>query len=255
MHVAEIFDEVAQQMRADLERARKAVQHPGLKGAAFEEVFRTFLRTYLPQALDISTGVLVDSTGGHSRQLDVIISDAAKTPIFYRSGDMRVIPVEGAYAVIEVKAHLDGEELDRVFQNMRSVRALEKKAYYRRGGVLVETDHLYGREWEIWPVNYFVFAFDSVDLRTLALAIDERHRAEDWPAWSRIDTVCVLDKGVILNQGPEGQFDALPEPESRLFVCKTQRALLLFYTLIARYLNQARLPPFRFNDYLGQIAF
>jgi hypothetical protein len=255
MQVAGIFDEVAQQMRADLERTRQAVQHPGLKGSAFEEVFRTFLRAYLPQALDIATGVLVDSNGGHSRQLDVIISDAARTPIFYRSGETRVIPVEGAYAVIEVKAYLDGEELARVFQNMQSVRALEKKAYYQRGGALVDTDRLYGLDWEIWPVNYFVFAFDSVDLRTLALAMDDRHRAEQWPPWSRIDTICVLDKGVILNQRPDNQFDALPEPESRLFVCKTQRALLLFYTLIARYLNQARLPPFRFNDYLGQIAF
>lgn len=255
MQITGIFDEVAQQMRADLERARKAVRHPGLKGTAFEEVVRTFLRAYLPQALDISTGVLVDANGGHSRQLDVIISDAAKTPIFYRSGDTRVIPVEGAYAAIEVKAHLDGEELERVFANMRSVRVLEKKAYYRRGGVMHETERMYGREWEIWPVNYFVFAFDSVDLRTLALTMDARHQAEQWPAWSRIDTVCVLDKGVILNQGPDGGFDALPEPDSRLFVCKTDRALLLFYTLIARYLNQARLPSFRFNDYLGQIAF
>jgi len=132
MNIVGIFDQVAQKMRADFEEAREALKHPGLKGTAFEETFRSFLRDYLPQSLDISTGTLVDAHGGVSRQLDVIISDSAKTPIFYRSGDIRVIPVECAYAVIEVKAYLDANELNRkggVFQNMESVRNLKKTAY------------------------------------------------------------------------------------------------------------------------------
>jgi hypothetical protein len=32
MKVPEIFDEVAKHMRADVEKARMALQHPGLKG-------------------------------------------------------------------------------------------------------------------------------------------------------------------------------------------------------------------------------
>lgn len=90
-----IFDEVAEQMRSDLRIARVALQHPGLKGASFETTFRRFLRQYLPKNLDVSTGVLVDARGNPaSRQMDVIISDAAKTPIFYLSGDIRVVPIE-----------------------------------------------------------------------------------------------------------------------------------------------------------------
>lgn len=146
MKIAEIFDEVAQQMRSDLKKARSAVQHPGLKGALFEETFRTFLRHYLPKSLDISSGVLVDANGNDSRQIDVIISDAAKTPIFYKSGEVRVIPIECAYAAIEVKAYLDSTELGRVFENMKSVRHLEKKAYYKPDGVIKHRDKLYGKE-------------------------------------------------------------------------------------------------------------
>ncbi len=126
MKIAEIFDEVAKQMRSDFEKAQKAVNQPGLKGASFEETFRTFLKEYLPRSLDISTGVLVDSLGSISRQLDVIISDSAKTPIFYQSGNTRVIPIECAYAVIEIKAYLNANELKKVFQNMESVRNLKK---------------------------------------------------------------------------------------------------------------------------------
>src|SRR5450759_5104847 len=107
-------------MRADLRKARVALPNPGLKGSSFEETLRQFMRTYLPQSLDISTGILIDADGSSSRQLDVIISDAAKTPVFYRSGDIRVVPVECAYAVIEVKAHLSGQDLKAAFDNMLS---------------------------------------------------------------------------------------------------------------------------------------
>lgn len=255
MNIVEIFDEVAKQMRSDFEKARKAVKQPGLKGASYEETFRTFLRDYLPQSLDISTGILVDAHGSVSRQLDVIISDSAKTPIFYRSGNLRVIPVECAYAVIEVKSYLDANELDRIFQNMESARNLTKTAYFKPTGVIIYSDKLYGREWEIWPVNYYVFAYDSIELMTLAEHIDARHQAKKLPEHSRIDTVCVLDKGVICNQHADGIFDALPQPGSKLNICKTARSLLLFYALTSGYFNQARLPNFRFTNYLGNMTF
>jgi len=255
MNIAEIFDEVAKQMRSDFEKARKAIRQLGLKGASFEETFRTFLREYIPRSLDVSSGVLVDAHGTVSCQLDVIISDSAKTPIFYRSGDIRVIPVECAYAVIEIKAYLDANELDRVFQNMESVRNLRKTAYLKPAGPIIYSVNLYGREWEIWPINYYVFAYDSIDLMALAEHIHERHQTKKLPEPSRIDSVCVLDKGVICNQRADGKFDALPQPGSKLYVCKTARSLLLFYALTSTYFNQAMLPNFRFTDYLGNMTF
>ena len=90
---------------------------------------------------------------------------------------------------------------------------------------------------------------------TIAEHIHEKHQIEGLPEHSRIDTVCVLNRGVICNQRADGKFDALPEPGSKLYVCKTDRALLLFYALISRYFNQARLPNFRFTDYLGKMKF
>lgn len=96
--VVDIFDQVAEKMRSDLAQSRSALQHPSLKGSSFEEVFRAFLREYLPKTLDVSSGVAVDSEGRSTRQLDMIVSDAAKTPIFYRSADTRVVPIEGVYS-------------------------------------------------------------------------------------------------------------------------------------------------------------
>jgi len=253
--IGALFDEVARQMRSDLDKAGEVLRHPGLKGASCEEVLRQFLREYFPRSLDISTGALIDSHGRTSRQLDVIIHDAARTPVFYRSQDVRVIPVECAYAVVEVKSYLDRGELTRAFENMQSVRSLEKKAYIKPTGVITHTLNMYGKEWDIWPLNYFVFAFDSTGLTALASSLDQRHRAENRPEWSRIDSICVLNRGVICNRRPDGLIDALPQPGSRVVVVETDQALLLFYVLIAHYANQVTLPPFELVHYLRDIHF
>lgn len=253
MTVDDIFEEVSAQMQSDLRRTRAALDHSGLKGSAFEDTYRKFLRAYLPDSLDVSTGVAVDSNGGRSRQLDVIISDAARTPIFYRSGDTRVIPIECIYAIIEVKARLDSKELDRCFKNMESVRSLLKKAYVEDKGVIRRRVKLYGREWKIWPTNYFVFAFDSIDLHSLAEKVKKLNQGR--PLHSRIDSICSLEKGVVTNFGKNGYFDALPSPGSHYFVCETEKALLLFYALTSRYFFQARMPRFNFVAYIAAMGF
>jgi hypothetical protein len=132
MNIDEVFNQVAEKMRSDLKQARGALSHAGMKGASAEDTFRAFLRDYLPRSLDVSSGVLVDAEGNVSRQLDVIISDAAKTPVLFRSEENRVLPVECAYAVIEVKSKLDTKELQGAFKNMLSVRNLKKTAYYSK---------------------------------------------------------------------------------------------------------------------------
>jgi hypothetical protein len=246
-----IFDEVAEQMRSDLRVARVALQHPGLKGASFENTFRRFLRQYLPKNLDVSTGVLVDAQGNPaSRQMDVIISDAAKMPIFYLSGDVRVVPIECVYSIVEIKAHLGSNELNQAFENMLSVRRLQKTAYSPQGEVYFPAI-MYGQEWEIWQTNYFLFAFDSIGLDPLADALQAKHAGASLPPHQRIDSVCVLDKGLIVNKPlEEDRIDALPSPGSVLRLAPSRRALLLFYVLISKYLNQARMPDFRLGAYV-----
>jgi hypothetical protein len=138
---------------------------------------------------------------------------------------------------------------------MESVRNLRKTAYIKPAGAIIYSVNLYGREWEIWPINYYVFAYNSIELMTLAEHINVRHQIKKLPEHLRIDTVCVLDKGVICNQHIDGKFDALPQAGSKLYVSKTTRSLLLFYALTSTYFNQVRLPNFRFTDYLGKITF
>jgi hypothetical protein len=66
------------------------MEHPGEKGSFFEEIVREFLKMYSPKSLDISTGFIIDSNDNESKQMDIIISDATKTPIFFQNTSVRV---------------------------------------------------------------------------------------------------------------------------------------------------------------------
>ncbi len=127
MDLGEKFDNISKKMRIDFDDVRNSIKHPGEKGRSGEEIFREFLRLYFPKTLDISTGFIIDSNSNQSKQIDVIISDAARTPIFYENLSVRILPVECVYAVIEVKTMLDSTRLQQSFENMKSVRKLEKK--------------------------------------------------------------------------------------------------------------------------------
>jgi len=253
MNLENIFEEVSRQMLSDFEKAKSALSHAGLKGGSNEEIVKIFLRQYLPKTLDISSGLVVDSKGGISKQLDIIIHDSAKTPIFYQSAETRVIPIECVYAVIEVKACLDKTELGKSFQNMRSVKNLQKLAFFESVSPIIESKNLYGKSWRNWPIAYFVFAFDSPNLESVLPNIEELNT--NTLVHQRIDSVCIMSKGVILNQNPKGMLTALPDQSTRLVASHTKKPLLFFYTLISIILNQADMNSFNIHAYLGDIKF
>jgi hypothetical protein len=243
---AGLFQDIADTIRLDLSRTRRALRHRGLRGGGAEDSFR--------------------AEGGRTKQLDVVIYDAAKTPTFYRSESVRVLPVECVYAVIEVKSFLDSGELRTSIVNMESVKSLDKKAIIHPSRFIPVLDkpdntafyreqvitgfHLYGNVWEYWPINYFVFAYDSIDLHAIAQAMVD-YRA---PVWRTIDMVCSLEKGLIANQVRDGKFQATPEPYSTLAVDTHGNTLLNFYGLMMQTVSQATLPVFDFAHYIQHIS-
>lgn len=158
-------------------------------------------------------------------------------------------------SVIEIKAFLNSKELNNAFKNMESAKNLEKKAYFKENSSITHINKLYGKEWEDWPLNYYISAYNSIDLVKLAETEHKKHIDKNLPEHAKIDTICVLDKGVICNRRNDKKIDALPQPESNLHVVQTSRSLLLFYALTSIYFNQANIPNFNFNSYLGELKF
>jgi hypothetical protein len=175
LNLGDILDNTSKKMQFDFEMIRNAMQHPGAKGTSFEEVVRQFLEKYFPKNLDFFSGFIVDSNDKVSNHIDIIVSDRFKTPIFYQNESIRVVLVECVYSVIELKSFLDSEELQKCFENMASVRKLQKKAYSKEPPY----DHFFVNQYDCewgsdWPVNYYVFAIDSMKLGTLKSAMQKK---------------------------------------------------------------------------------
>jgi hypothetical protein len=256
MDLVKIFDLLSQKMNLEWERIKTSLPHSGLKGTALEGEFKKFLREYLPPNLEISSGILIDSNEKESRQLDVIIHDAAKTPLLYNEEGIRVMPVECVYAVIEVKADIgSATEVAKIFENMKSVKDLEKKSYIKPSGRIQNTILAYGQEWEIWPVHYFVFALESMKLSFIADELNRRNQEENREVSKRVDCICVLNMGVIMNQLNDGMYDALPGPNSVIVSSLTKKPLLFFYRLIVNRLLQATMPPFQITEYMKDVRY
>ena len=257
MDLEKIFDITSKKMILEWSQIRESLSQSGEKGTSLENGFHSFLKNYIPNSLGICKGEIIDSAGNSSKQLDTIIFDNAKTIKLFASEDIRVVPVECVYAVIEIKSNIDSEKtIDKIFENMLSVKNLEKKAYLQpSNSAIVYTVNAYGQDWGIWPINYFVFSIDSMKLETIVEYINQKNSKLSLPIWKRIDCICSLNQGVILNKLANGTYNALPEPNSELVYTPTEKALLFFYTLISHYLNQAWLPNFTFLPYLGKVKF
>lgn len=256
MDLEKIFEHMSKKMIIEWERIKESLPHSGLKGTAFEGEFKKFLRAYIPLNLEISSGIVVDSNDNESRQLDVIIHDALKTPSLFNESGIIVIPIECVYAVIEVKSNIDSAKtIGEIFVNMKSVKDLKKTSYIQPTGNVKRVVTEYGTEWEIWPTNYFVFALDSMKLTTIVDELNKKNQDEGREVSKRIDCICVLNEGVIMNKLENGKYSALPEPGSILIASLTKKPLLFFYRLISNHLLQAWMPSFQFTDYTKNVKY
>lgn len=234
----DLMSEASTEMTTSLAKTRKALSHNLSKGEAVEESFRVFIRDHLPASVGITKGEVIDSRGVRSCQLDVIAYDAARTPMLFTSddGEHQLVPSEGVIAVFEVKTSLRASKADEIIKNMKSVKNLDKSAYYYPAGPIEHEVTLYGTPAKVAQTMYFVFAFEGDNPSTVASAIENLQQSE--PLDSRVDCACILDSGVLLNLTADGQVAGLPQPGSRLLGYPTKKALLMFYIFFSRYLLQ-----------------
>jgi hypothetical protein len=235
--LADLVDNTAQIMRLDLARIRLATRHAGLKGTGAEEILAQFLRTRLPSSLGVTTGHVVDANGQLSRQADVIIYDALRTPVLFQSAldGWDVVPAEGVLAVVEVKMHLRAADLPSIAANCKSVMDLDREAYI---GTPAPRFSAHGRSWPELPIYYSLFAFES----DATYAASLNGLLKDCEVHKRIGSVCYLDRGVNLHAdmtGGVGAFSALPTPLATLFDVPTTNALLVWFTSLSTVLFQA----------------
>jgi hypothetical protein len=85
------------------------------------------LREFLPARYGVAKGQVIDSQGGISDQIDLLIYDAQYTPLLAKTanGDL-FVPAEAVYAVFEVKQEINRKLLEYAGKKIASVRELTR---------------------------------------------------------------------------------------------------------------------------------
>lgn len=113
-------------LQVQLELSAKSVTHAGVQGEVSENRFLDLLRQYLPARYEASSGIVLDSLGQTSDQIDVVIYDSQYTPTLLDQKNHRFIPAEAVYAVFEVKPLINKPYLIYAGHKARSVRRLRR---------------------------------------------------------------------------------------------------------------------------------
>lgn len=127
-------------------KGRKGAAHCGEDGRYVETLIREYLKRYLPKDLEVLTGFIMrpavktglnnkmrkNEQDDNSTQLDILIYDSAKYPIFQRFGDSVIVPPEGVVGIISVKKKLKDTDIEHEvirgpFLALVAMESFEKK--------------------------------------------------------------------------------------------------------------------------------
>lgn len=115
---------------------------PGLVGSAREHPIRKKLEHLLPGGLAVGTGCIIDSYGGISRQMDIVLHEKHLCPVYSVNDDPNAtyFPCEGVIAVGEVKSCVRSADMRDIFAKVASAKKLRRYVSHDSDGA----SHVFG---------------------------------------------------------------------------------------------------------------
>ena len=110
---------------------------PDAVGSAREGAVRAKLEQVMPPGVGVGTGFVIDSYGGTSRQMDIVLYEKELCPVYRLNDEVDYFPCEGVFAVGEVKSRISSDDIGDIFGKIESVRRLRRHAVARTS-LLVE---------------------------------------------------------------------------------------------------------------------
>lgn len=141
INIREIFLGLQGQMRSKLSLNKKILTHPVSKGDASELEWVDMLGSYLPRRYQVEKAFVIDHKGTISEQIDIVIFDRHYSPFLLKQNGATYIPAESVYTVIEVKPHLNPQNIRYAGKKALSVRRLERTSapIVHAGGTIKDT--------------------------------------------------------------------------------------------------------------------
>ena len=121
-----VFQELQKKMLAGLTASSKAIKHPTTQGDSTEAEWLNLFQNYLPARYQAERGHVMDSQGGMSEQIDIVIFDRHFTPFLFNDKGVFYVPAESVYAVIEVKPEINKKQIEYAAKKIASVRKLHR---------------------------------------------------------------------------------------------------------------------------------
>ncbi len=104
-----------------------SIWHKGERGRQRENGLMMFLGETLPAAYGVASGEIMPFMGKKpSPQCDIIVYDRLRTPVFGRNQAVQQIPLEGVYAVIEVKSSIDAKAISDAKKKFARIKELPR---------------------------------------------------------------------------------------------------------------------------------
>ena len=162
-----------------------------VKGSNNEKIVAGFLSEHIQCNFISSNNQIIDSMGGASDEVDICVCNSDQ-PFRTKTGEL--ILCEGVDFVVQVKAVISNNEIDRIIKNCKSVKQLNRQLTL---GVTVK-GHEANFEHMIQRIPYIVFAFDS-KTSIESLFIQLRQRLQNVELSLQPDAIFILDKGYFIN--------------------------------------------------------
>lgn len=230
----EAFLDVQAELRLKLKRAAQSIEHAGTQGGVTEDHWIEIFRSYLPKRYEVSAGFVIDSRGGRSQQMDIVIFDKHFTPTLLDQQQHRYIPAEAVYAVFESKPHIDKSYLEYAGEKAASVRKLHRTsiAIKHAGGTFPAK--------ALFPITAGIVAPKSSWVDGLG---DSFRKNLPPPGSEALDCGCALD---------DGAFDSF---EGELRILPGEGALIHFlFRLLSKLQSLGTVPAIDWAAYAAIIA-
>jgi hypothetical protein len=184
--------------------AATELRHHGFRGRAREIFVRDLLTPFLSPNIGTCTGVVVDSDGGNSRQIDVIVYDKNLIPSLMFTGEEGIVPIESVLATVEIKSRLTKGELVTSIRNAHSIK--DRRAKYQEIMMAIP---------EKSSPLCCLFAFSSdltpeKELSRLESAVSEVNNETDQKVYVPLSGVCIGN--VSFTHCLKIEYDNTPKP-------------------------------------------
>lgn len=125
MNTIDFHKTTSKELLALKDRVRLLINHWGEDGRYQEAVLKSVINRFLPEKYRIVSGFVIKQTqnrGEHeaSKQIDIIVYNT-DYPVLFKEGDFSILTADSVEAIIEVKANLKNQGVEKVVRKANEI--------------------------------------------------------------------------------------------------------------------------------------